>query len=262
VIHKASIRFIGNMLLKSLRAYYVIVLIILIGFIAVVGGIYLAATSGGTIPGNFSTNIHFSGVEITTIIFIFVVGLTSFRDPFRMLLQNGASRNNFFVSLMVSSLGFAGVAALVDTVIGLIATPMLNSVKIPYITIFEMLYNNLYVTMPLPVRGLYTLVFLLAFYLMVFMGGHLISSLFFRLNKAAKIGFAISVPCLVFWILPLVDVIFLSGRITMFIFDVIKLALGLFDGERPYIAVLSACTTALICGAASFLLQRRAALKE
>lgn len=262
MIHKASIRFIGNMLLKSLRAYYAIVLIIILGLVAIIGVSYLSVTSGGINPGNFNMNVHTSGVEMTTMIYIAVVGLTSFRDPFRMLLQNGATRKNFFVSLLVSAFGFAGVAALVDTIIGLIATPVLERIGIPYVTIFGLLYNNASATMSLPIRGIYTLIFLLSIYFMVFMGGHLISTLFFRLNKAGKIGFAISFPVLVFWILPLTDAILLSGRITMFIFDVIKYALGLFDGERPYIAVLSACTTALICGAASFLLQRRAALKE
>ena len=262
MIQKASVHYIGDMLLKSLRSYYIILLIILATFIAFGAITYMTATNGGTNPEHFTLMIHTSGVEITTIIYIFVTGLVSFRDTFRMHLQNGMTRKSHFFGMAISALGFAGVAALADTVLGLIVKALLGRIGMPYISVFGMLYENTSASLALPLRALYTIVFLLAIYFMVFMGGYLISTLFFRLNKAGKVGFAISAPILVFWILPMVDVLFLSGQVTMFIIDVIKFALGLFDGERPYFAILFACAASIICGAGSFLLQRRAALKE
>ena len=43
------------------------------------------------------------GIELSTVIFLFVIGLNSFKETFLMLLQNGISRRTMFLGRMMTA---------------------------------------------------------------------------------------------------------------------------------------------------------------
>jgi hypothetical protein len=117
------------------------------------------------------------------------------------------------------------------------------------------------------------------------MTGFMISSLYYRMSKAWKLIVSIGVPMLVFVGIPLIDGLYTKGAITAFCINVLAFAFGygvtidLSNGFAglvskffreaengiplyPYRAILFSVISIAFTGALSFLLIRKATIKE
>ena len=79
---------------KPLLIYYAIIFFLLLASFLTTE-VFLHISANGT---------TINGIEISSMIFIFVCGLNSFKEPFRMFLQNGLSRKTLFLSYLCSLL--------------------------------------------------------------------------------------------------------------------------------------------------------------
>jgi hypothetical protein len=224
-----------------LIVYYIVIAALLVLF-----GISLS------IAQQQNTRMSVGGLEMASMIFLFVVGLNSYRPVFFMMSANSVSRKTMFVSFLAMLGVVAAGMAVIDTLYGA-AMKMAGN----YQTMFEQIYN-LETGAPVLVAG--GLEWRLCSYLAAGMVGYLITSLYYRMNKAVKLLVSIGVPVLVLFIWPAVDFSLWNGATTKAIGWLIAWASG-FSSGNPYIGVISDIVLTVLLGGLSYLALRRAPVK-
>ena len=106
-----------------------IIYYIVIASLLVLMGVTLSIVQG-------RTRVTVGGMEMASIIFIFVMGLNSYKSVFLMMSANGISRKTMFVSFLAMLGIVAAGMALIDTLYG-IGMKMAGD----YRTMFEQMYN-------------------------------------------------------------------------------------------------------------------------
>ena len=244
---------------KSVSIFYLVIAIVLICIFAL--KVFLQFEVGISASDDFKGGA--SGLELASVIFLYVAGLCSFRQPFCMLLQNGYSRKAIWANAGITSVILAAFMATVDSVVGLVATVAFSGQSyVEYATLLDLIYPAYFTDMAAPLKLLLSIVILTMAYLAVFSFGYFISVMYYRMSKAVKIFVSISVPVLLFWIFPIVDVLLLGGRITITVMDVFSFLAGRSGGENPLIAMASSTVAALIFTVLGYLLSRKAVLKD
>ncbi len=196
-----------------------------------------------------------SSLEMATMIFLLCIGLNSFKPIFYLLVQNGVSRKTMFYSFMISMLVSSAVMAFIDSVIySLVETSLGIS------SLFEQLYVGLYEEQ-LVVRIFVTFVWALCAYFAFGVIGYFISILYYRMNKSLKLIVSISVPCLLFIGLPIIDTYF-NGKVTLMIRKTFDFFFGTGAKPNPFISAISCCCLSIIFLALSFGLSKKAVIKR
>lgn len=247
---KASIKYQIKDNIRSIIVFYFIILFVM-----------SLITISVVMPNN-SGSSSLSGMEMSSVIFLFILGLSSFKDNFHMFLQNGLSRKTLFLSEVLSMLVIAVGMSIVDfSILKLIKLISENVRGLKATSIFEMSYykhidsiSNL---------QMYTekLIFQIGMYLAISLVGYFIAIAYYRMNKAAKRAVAIGVPVGFSCILPLIDATLTNGKITKFINDVITYAFGIKSGN-PYHAMITFLIVAITFGCFSWLVMRKAVVKN
>ncbi|HEX3016889.1 MAG TPA: hypothetical protein VHP31_03430 [Caproicibacter sp.] len=173
-------------------------------------------------------NVNISTSDLTTMITIFIVGLTFFKDPFRFYISSGVSRKRFFAG-MISALGITSAAtALLDCVNALIFSQFLN-----YHSLYQMLLNPEKIGTLISVKtakGIETgeVFYKIAFtpsmllknflwcvlaYFVCAMIGLFITVLYYRMSKVQKVIVSVSVPSFFLFVLPILDEYVARGSI-------------------------------------------------
>lgn len=208
-------------------------------------------------------SISFGGMEFASAIFMLVLGLNSFRENFRMMLQNGLSRRTMFYSFAVSSLILSAVMSLVaelTTLIGELISYMHPNISI--IGMMEQLYAARYFGGG---HGLQMFAEGFLFFFCVFTaaiaGGYLITVLYYRMSKAGKVAVSVGVPTFLCFILPIFDAIVTHGTIYRFFGTTFVSAFGL-DTGNPYIGMMSSLLLFAACMGCAWLLVRKAIIKD
>lgn len=83
------------------------------------------------------TQIGYNGMEFSTAIFVSIMGVLSFKEDFKALLQNGYTRGYMFLSTLLMFSAIAGAMALIDTAAGMLLRYLLPR----YFSIFGLLYG-------------------------------------------------------------------------------------------------------------------------
>jgi peptidoglycan/LPS O-acetylase OafA/YrhL len=203
-------------------------------------------------------SVHMSqmnGLEMATIMFLFVLGLFSFRSTFYLFIQNGVSRKTMFYSYIITMLAVSGFMALIDTL-----AYNLNSSKRGINSLFEQLYSTQYDD-ELVVKILVAFVWSLSAYLAFSIIGYFVSTIFYRMNKTLKIIVSVSVPCLLFIALPIVDSYY-DGKVTRWISNTFDFFFGTGEQLNPFISVLTCCGISIILGICSYALVKKAVIKR
>lgn len=212
--------------------------------------IYVSVLANPQSTGNFG------GMEMSSAIFLFVVGLNSFKETFHMLLQNGVSRRTMFISRISS---FAILCAGLTTIdyiflrIGQIVSSSTNG-RFNMQGIFKQIYhgrNNIVEQL------LYTL-FMYSMFMAV---GFFITIAYYRMSKAMKTFVSIAVPGTIFVILPIIDSSITDGRITRSILKTFDYALGITD-RNPFHAIITFILVYIVCMVISWLMMRKAVTKN
>lgn len=208
-------------------------------------------------------SVRVSGIEFGTIIFLFIVGLNSFKETFMMFIQNSVSRISMFKSFIIVVAFYSVVMALLGNVILLLGKLLeLGSNKFEYQGFFEQIYHRRYTStgdFQMYLEGLLFLTFIFA---AIYMLGYFITVLYYRMNRLAKIAVSVGVPIGYIVILPIADYAFLDGAINRTVVNILTFAFGFGNGQaNPYYAMVSCLIAFVVLGGLSWLLMRKAVAK-
>lgn len=236
---------------KSLFIFYCVIIAVMLGFFSIAAGV-----EKGTV--NFSAN------ETIGMTFIFIASLVSFKESFRMLIQNGVSRKTTFMGQVIWILCMSGIMSFVDRILGLFCAlgNLINSRFIAGGGLLENLYPSRYVYDPGNIlTHLAGIAFSICLYIAFAALGYFIVLLYYRMSTPLKVAVSISVPCFLFIGLPIIDNL-TNGKISYFFDRVGQLIFGVNGSNGPISAMLfSLVCAALLCGL-GWLLIRKAPIKN
>jgi hypothetical protein len=220
--------------------------------IVFLGTVFFSVSISGTNSGNSTL----SGIEMASIIFLFILGLNSFKKNYQFLLSNGISRKTQFCSFLLSALTVAAFMAAMDTII---SNALSYLIDFKYVSMFNQMYDRFGQG---PAKVLVTFIWSTVFYLFAVMLGYFITTAYYRMFKVLKIIISISVPVFFTSIFPIIDYKYFDQRVSKWVVDAATAALGLKGGCRPMTGVLTFLILGVVFSALSFLMLRRAPLKE
>jgi len=247
---KAAYKYQLSDMKRPVIIFYCVIFTILI---FLTGAVTASASSGAS---------TMSYLDFSSAIFLFVAGLCSFKEPFLMLLQNGVSRKTVFRSKVLTTLSVVSVMALIDKMIlllGKAAAGVYGNFK--YFSLYEQAYAD-----PLLREAAFLLhmkMFLFDF-LMCFTSvwlGIFITVLFYRLNRVGKIAVGAGVPVALTFVFPLIDSLLFHSKISSSIIRFLDFAFGIAS-RSPLSAMISFAVLSAILGALSWLLMRRAVVRQ
>jgi hypothetical protein len=221
-----------------------------------------------------------SGMEFASTIFLFVAGLNAFKAQFRLFLQNGMSRRTLYTGFVAGLLILAAAMTVIDLAFG-----WFRGLFAPYQTMYMDRFGSLYANKNNLNALADGLLWSFLAYVTAGMTGFMITSLYYRMSKAWKLAVSIGVPMLVFIGIPLIDGLYTKGAITAFGINILAFAFGFgitidlsngFAGLLakffrdlengiplyPYRAILFSILSIAVTGTVSFLLIRKATIKE
>jgi hypothetical protein len=218
-------------------------------------------------PANGSDTIkgRLGGIELATIIFLFIAGMNSFRDTFRMFMQNSISRKTLFTGRLICVIVISGIMALIDTIINITGRIVIASVSKTFInqSFFEIIYGMRYNSQfPNFLFTVESILFAVASYSAASMFGYFITVLYYRLNKGGKIIVSVGVPVLLFITLPFVDSFILNSAIEKGLKRFSLFAFGLSNGAKPWMGIMTLVLTFLFFSGLSWLMIKKAAVKD
>lgn len=207
------------------------------------------------------SNSSISGLEIASVIFIFVAGLNSFKDTFHFSLVNGVSRKKQFIGHLVSLLPIAFIMATMDTLLRLIA-PFFISYTPLHMSLYARGYSDMTggvaTTLVQLFDGFIWMVFL---YMMVAMIGYFITIVYYRSNKLLKLIVSITPPIFLTFGLPVINRM-TDGRAVQWLGRAIVKSMGLYNGVNPYIAIVTFICWFAVFSLGSYLLMKKAIIKQ
>lgn len=207
-----------------------------------------------------STVEGLGGLELASMVTLFVIGLNSFKPLFKFFSGNGISRRTLFTGLLCGMGITAAVMAFID-----VLNSVLFSHVMSYNSMFQMLYYNTSdgvqapITVPMLVQQF---LWLLVAYLWVMMIGFFVTNLYYRMNKSTKIAVSIGVPIFLFYVLPILDNFLLNQFLSYALYNFVTFAWGLTNGCNPFIGIASMFVLAAVNAVFAWLLVRRANVKD
>ncbi len=195
-----------------------------------------------------------SGFEMVSVIFIFVMGLNSFKSAFYFSLANGVSRKTQFISFIASTAIVSMILILVNSILYLIFSNF-----IPYISLYAQLYfrdspfsftDNIWSGM------LWS--FLLFFMAAVL--GYMICLIYYRSGLILKLIVSIAPPAFLFIVLPFMARLY--PQAAQYWLSLAGNALGVYPTANPYHGMLTFLTCSILFSAAGYLLIRHAPIKK
>lgn len=248
--YKKSLKYNLSGTLRPVVIFYIIIALILLfslfGLITITNG---------------SSNSSMSGMELSTAIFIFVLGLNSFKESVLMMIQNGVSRKTFFLSSIASFVILCFIMSAIDRVISLLAKFAVSfSDQVSYSSLFENMYQSKIAGMSGAAVNLESFLLSLCLYLAMATVGFFITISYYRMNKSLKVAVSVGVPVGVSVVLPLVDQI-AKGSISKAMMRALDFAMG-FSSQRPFHAMATFLLTFVIFSGLSWLMVRKVTVRS
>lgn len=219
----------------------------------------LSYKSNGTISS--------SGIELSSAIFIFVVGLNFFKENFYFIKANNLSRRSYFYGTILSMIPISIGMSLIDIILNRIYNIFVNCP-----TNYDMMYTN-YINISnyanngwVQSNSLGTLfntfLFQTSVYLLVFLLGFVITMIYYKCNKLMKTIISI-IPILLiimfdmgFYIIAL-RFPYLTGKIAEGLFYI----LGILP-RNVYMTISTFSIISVVLAIVSYLLIRKMTIKE
>ena len=192
-------------------------------------------------------NSSMGGLGLTSVVFIFILGLNCFTSAFRFMQANNVSRQRFYIANVLALSVISLFMATIDTTLGLVLRLL-----IPYSGMTEQLYGT--------AAFLPELIWTFTLAALAAHAGWVINMIYYRSNKIQKILVSVS-PLFAF-----ITLVYINrrtaGAFGTFLMEFLTTLLGFSNGPNPYIAALSFTTGAAIMAGLGFLLIRRAPVKD
>lgn len=228
--------------IKAVGVFYLILLVVLTGLFSI------SAFSNG----NSST----SGLEIASMIFIFVCGLNSFKENFYFAQSNNISRKSFLGGIILSIFPVAIIMAIIDFIINRImnlfmSTPSLYDIGYTVLRTFDnWSLRNEWVQSNSILTIINTILLAFVIYCFAYILGLVINMIYFRCNTIMKIAVSVIGGSLLMTILS--DIYFFKGLALIF---------GI-NTQNVYMGVLVSIVIFIILAGVSYLIIKEATIKE
>ncbi len=174
-----------------------------------------------------ATNVIGSGImggmDIATIIFLLIVGGTSYKGDIAMAIQNGVSRKSYFCSTAILFVILALIASTGDTILSIIGNfyqTFDNGMG------YDSMYEQTFLTTssgasPIPTVIDYFRAFFVQCAIDIFAlaSGFLIGTAIYRLPKVLKVIIPAIFYTIIFIVFPILDYSFFDSKITRKLFD-------------------------------------------
>ena len=229
----------------------------ILGFYAVVTALYLIFI----ITSFFMPGGSISGMDMASLVFLFVFGITSFKENFYMLLQNGVSRKNMFFGTALSLLAVSVFVAVADTVLALILG-LVPDESFTLASLFQQIYGmSQYSGSSTFAVSCHEIVWNSMLKFAFACIGLFIGCAYYKMNTLAKTLVSCGIPCFFLLGLPLIDLALpaldLYGKIKkafLFFF-------GFSDGVSSYQCVLCCLALSIVVLGITFLMVRKTSVK-
>lgn len=247
---------------RAVIIYYIVVLAVwaLLGL-----GISSLHTATVTVMGVSTNTSYVNFFSASSIVFLFVVGLNTFKDNFGMLSQNGVSRKSMFLSRCAVAgtlaVGMAAIDTLLSFLMTLVFRLMAPVASSGTFVDTASLSSAAFPSLSGPVGQVAQFFFLVFGYYLALTIGFCITILFYRLNAAGKIIVGAGVPVLLMIVLPLVDAYLLQGAIERAM-DNFGFAYKTFMMSNPFLHLLAPLMWGAVFSAIAWLLMRRAIVRK
>ena len=196
-----------------------------------------------------------SGLDFIPQMFVFVSGIAMFKPNFKLALANGISRKTEFTATLLSAISVAAVFTILNFGVG-----CLYSTVNDYSNIFQQSYSEY----TFPNSGVYYLtafIFETLSTFSYFVTGYFIGALYYRMNKALKIIVSVGVPVIFFIGLPVtIGILGKDSGIMKLIMIIAKFIDKVVS--NPYYSIIAILFEIIVTGFFTFLLMRRASIKE
>ncbi|TCK98606.1 hypothetical protein EDC19_1038 [Natranaerovirga hydrolytica] len=146
----------------------------------------IGITSSATATGQVNTTA--SGLEISTIIFLFVVGLNAFKEDFKFLMANNVTRKKFYISNILTMLSVTFIMSIIDVTLSYFYQAIVGN--------YESLGNQIYGNMSVIASILYYF----SLYTLAIVIGLVITIIYYRSNQIMKIIVSIT-PIALFYLM-------------------------------------------------------------
>lgn len=183
MIIKPALRYSLSDSMKALAIYYTVIIAI--------NGIMIILLR------LFGSEGSFNGLNMSTFIFNFVLGLSTFRQTLLMLLQHGRSRHTVYLATAIT----ATILAVIMSSIDMILAMLLNITD----RFLSLTFDGKAVTGLVGGTGIFMYVNLMITYLLCGLAGFIISAIYYRMNTFQKIIVSAGVPLTILVVLPLID---------------------------------------------------------
>jgi hypothetical protein len=241
------------MRLKSVVKYYIFdskngILI----FYAVIAAV-MVLFSFSIVSVNDNNNVLLGGADMASAIFLFVAGLNSFKQNYLFLSTNGITRKAQFQGFLIIALMIAAGMAAIDTIYSNILSQFVN-----YKSMFSQLYSGISDNLNTLSFILENYVWSITLYLFSMLLGYFITTAYYRMSRALKIIISVSVPVFFSMVFPAIDYAITGGKISRWIGDAMSFCIG----KNPFIATVSYVAGAALFSGLSYLLVRRAPVRQ
>ncbi len=242
---KSIVKYYIHDLAKSVIVFYVVMALLIISVNMLVA---ISVNEGNGFTG---------GGDFATAVFIFIVGLNSFKQNFLFLSTNSMPRRLQFKGILIAAGILCGFMAFFDTTYTSIIAMFTD-----FRSAFKQIYGAWAEQTLGPLVILANICWSFTVNLAAFLGGYFITSLYYKMTKSLKIIVSVTIPVLIAVVYPIIEETVTGGRITQRIVDISRALAGLGESINPYIGVLSLLVLATLAAALSFLLIRRAVVKK
>lgn len=226
-------------------------------FYAIIAGVFILLSITFVSMTSHGGTGSVGGVEMASVIFLFIVGLNSFKQNFLFLSSNGIARKTQFIGFILAAIPVACAMAAIDTII----SAVLSSV-IDYNSMFYQIYNGMDITRNSAVYIVVCMIWSAALYMSFVTLGYLITILYYRMSKPLKVVVSVGIPVMFIIIIPTLDALWFKGGITRSVFDLFILLAGLKSGANAWISVAALLVETVVFTGLAYILSRRTVIKE
>ena len=246
---KSIVKYNLSSIKSGLAIYYAIFITVCISLVL------LAKNSDGSISS--------SGLEMSSVIFIFVAGLNFFKENFYFMKSNNVTRKEFLYGTAASMIPIVSIMSVIDIVINRIYNIFIVSP-----TNYDMIYTSLrgekwflntnWVQSNSIETLFNTFIFQITVYLVFFSLGFLVTIIYYKCNSLMKVDVSV-LPVVLIMILNIIGVAYpsLINKINI----IINTMFG-WDSQNSYMAVLTCVVLYIILIVISRLLTRKAIIKQ
>ena len=215
----------------------------------------------------FNGTISSSGIELSSAIFIFVVGLNVFKENFYFIKANNLSRKSYFYGTVLSMVPISIGMSFIDLILNRIYNIFVNCptnydmIYTDYVNIWNYA-NNGWVQSNSLETLFNTFLFQVSVYLMVFLLWFLITMLYYKCNKLMKTVISI-IPILLIIVFNMIfnmmvlSFPYLLGKISEALFYI----LGILP-RNVYMTISTFSITSVALAAVAYLLIRKMTIKQ